>query len=126
LRILTDTHTIFWALSKPQFLSVDAVKALTDADEVLVSVVNLWEMVLKKNKPDAPIVDPIRWWDDLITPQNFTTLPILYEHVRALASLHGHHSDPFDRMLIAQCTTEKLTLVSKDTQMLPYGIPVVW
>jgi PIN domain nuclease of toxin-antitoxin system len=105
---------------------MEAAKALADADEVLVSMVNLWEMILKKGKPGALSDDPVSWWDDLVTAQNFTTLPIFYAHVKALAQLDAHHNDPFDRMLIAQCISEGLTLVSKDSQIPPYGIPVIW
>jgi PIN domain nuclease of toxin-antitoxin system len=36
------------------------------------------------------------------------------------------HKDPFDRILIAQCVVEKLTLVSKDAALAEYGVPVIW
>lgn len=53
LRILTDTHTIFWALSSPERLSAKAKKALDEADEVIVSSVNLFELILKKGRPSG-------------------------------------------------------------------------
>ena len=37
-----------------------------------------------------------------------------------------HHSDPFDRLLIAQAQVEGLTLVSADRQMKNYNLPVLW
>lgn len=32
------------------------------------------------------------------------------------------HKDPFDRMLIWQCISNKLTLISKDSEMIHYKI----
>jgi PIN domain nuclease of toxin-antitoxin system len=47
--VLTDTHALVWALSDPASLSSAAKKVLTNA-EVTVSVINLWELVLKNRK----------------------------------------------------------------------------
>ena len=37
-----------------------------------------------------------------------------------------HHTDPFNRMLIAQAQTEKVTLVTDDRGVEPYDVPVLW
>jgi PIN domain nuclease of toxin-antitoxin system len=41
------------------------------------------------------------------------------------ASLPLHHRDPFDRMLIAQAQAEGLTLVTDDSQIARYQVPVM-
>jgi PIN domain nuclease of toxin-antitoxin system len=46
--------------------------------------------------------------------------------VDRLAELQPHHRDPFDRMLVAQAIAEGLTIISKDSALGRYGVPVVW
>jgi PIN domain nuclease of toxin-antitoxin system len=36
------------------------------------------------------------------------------------------HNDPFDRILIAQTITEKLTLITSDEKIKKYNIPVLF
>jgi PIN domain nuclease of toxin-antitoxin system len=37
-----------------------------------------------------------------------------------------HHRDPFDRLLVAQATSERLALVSADSRLAAYGAQLVW
>lgn len=48
--------------------------------------------------------------------------------LRALAveTLPPHHVDPFDRLLVAQAQMEKLTLVTRDTRLQAYAVPIIW
>ncbi|MBA2430831.1 MAG: hypothetical protein H0V56_01800 [Chthoniobacterales bacterium] len=49
--------------------------------------------------------------------------------VRHLQVLHGlprHHSDPFDRMLVAQAQADDITVVSSDRSFEHYGGPRIW
>ena len=52
-------------------------------------------------------------------------LPIAPEHVEIVASLPFHHRDPFDRLLVAQCTREGLAIATQDPQFAKYGLTVV-
>jgi PIN domain nuclease of toxin-antitoxin system len=53
-------------------------------------------------------------------------LPVTLEHAAAVETLPWHHRDPFDRMLVAQAMVERAVLVSGDTALRAYGVPVVW
>ncbi|GAH92408.1 unnamed protein product, partial [marine sediment metagenome] len=35
------------------------------------------------------------------------------------------HGDPFDRMLVAQCQIEGLTLVTRDPNIKGYDVPIL-
>ncbi len=48
-------------------------------------------------------------------------LPISPAHAAAIDTLPLHHSDPFDRMLLAQAQCEQLTLLTHDQTLAPYG-----
>src|SRR5258707_1183709 len=43
-----------------------------------------------------------------------------------LLGLPLHHRDPFDRLLIAQALTEKVSIVSDDAKLDAYGVTRLW
>jgi PIN domain nuclease of toxin-antitoxin system len=125
LKVLTDTHTLVWALSEPEALGVQARVALTESP-FTASVANLWELILKSRKPGALVADPLPWWEKYVVRSRIPALAIRTAHIRALAGLPEFHKDPFDRILVAQALAEGLTLATKDAVLARYGVPVVW
>ena len=125
MKVLTDTHSLVWALSDPASLSAPARTVLAEA-EVMASVANLWELLLKTRKKDALLADPLAWWEKYVLATRIPTLGIRTGHVMALGRLPEIHKDPFDRILVAQAMVEKLPLVSKDSHLAAYGIPMIW
>ena len=55
-------------------------------------------------------------------------LPLEIEHIEALNEIarFSDHTDPFDRMLIAQAKSEGLNVMTADAQFSRYKINVVW
>jgi PIN domain nuclease of toxin-antitoxin system len=47
-------------------------------------------------------------------------------HALEVERLPRHHTDPFDRLLIAQAMSEGLTMVTGDRQFGRYDVPVIW
>lgn len=125
MKVLTDTHSIVWALSTPDSLSKKARNALTEND-VIVSVASLWELLLKKDKGDALLSDPLFWWDKYVLASGIATLSIRNAHIIALGKLPDLHKDPFDRILVAQSISEGMPLVTKDKQLSRYGASTIW
>lgn len=124
MKVLTDTHTLVWALSDPDSLSATARTVLIES-EVVSSVANLWELLLKLSKKDALLTDPLAWWEKYVA-NSTRTLAIRLPHVVALGHLPDIHKDPFDRILVAQARVEELPLVSKDVHLSAYGIQLIW
>ncbi len=56
---------------------------------------------------------------------DFQTLTITAAHAVDAAALPPHHSDPFDRMLIAQARAETLTLISVDNRFPKYDVELL-
>jgi len=125
VKVLTDTHTLVWALTEPEKLGRAARRAL-DTSPFTASVANLGELVWKKRKPGALLSDPIPWWDRYVARSEIPTLALRVAHIEALAALPDYHQDPFDRILLAQAAAENLTLVSCDKQLAQYGVRVIW
>ncbi len=125
MKVLTDTHTLVWALTGSEPLGAAAHAALASSP-FTASVANLWELVLKFRKPGALIADPLPWWEKYVVGPRIPTLAIRIPHIRRLAGLPDLHNDPFDRILVAQALAEGMTLATKDAMLARYGAPVVW
>jgi len=121
--LLLDTHVLLWWLSSDPSLSPAAREAIARPDaDVAVSAASAWEISIKTalGKLTAP--------GDLeaqLARHRFTPLPITVAHALLAGSLPGHHDDPFDRMLVAQARTERMTLVTRDPRIGLYGVPTV-
>lgn len=101
----------------------DALAAI-DAPEnvVAVSPVSPWEIEVKRatGKLEAP--------NDLarqLERARFVPLPITIAHGIAAGALPLHHSDPFDRMLVAQAQLEGMTIVTSDPKIGRYQVAVL-
>lgn len=64
----------------------------------------------------------------LVVKNQFKILDFDFEHYQRLETLPFFHNDPFDRMLIAQASSEKLTLITQDSKFASYDqlVPVLW
>jgi PIN domain nuclease of toxin-antitoxin system len=60
-----------------------------------------------------------------IDPSGFLELPIRATHAAGVADLALHHTDPFDRLLIAQAITEPLKFLTVDPIFAKYSDLVV-
>ena len=125
MKVLTDTHTLVWALSLPEALGAQ-VRVELAGSPFTASAANLWELVLKSSKPGALIANPLPWWEKYVVRSRIPTLAIRTAHIRALAGLPPFHNDPFDRILVAQALAEGLTLATNDSALSRYGAPIIW
>jgi PIN domain nuclease of toxin-antitoxin system len=129
VRVLVDTHCWLWALARPEALNTDAAELLGDAKtDVIFSAVSVWEIAIKSalGKLRISLNNEEDSLFDIIDRQSFTPLPILHSHARQVANLPHHHTDPFDRLLIAQAQIENLPVLTADDQFLRYEIEVIW
>jgi PIN domain nuclease of toxin-antitoxin system len=117
---LLDTNIALFALGAPGRLS-RAAKAALEAGPNLLSVVSYWEVTLKCAKGALDIDNPELWWRDALVRLAAMPLVLRPEHVSGVNRLPMHHKDPFDRVLIAQATAEKLALVTSDRDMSCYA-----
>lgn len=120
---LVDTHVLLWWFDNPAKLSHDARSTIQSSQNAIyVSSVSAWEIIIKKQLGKLTVPDRIF---SLIAQENFIELPITIQHTRALEALPLHHSDPFDRLLIAQARAEKATIITRDSAFKKYGAPLV-
>ena len=121
-RLLLDTEALIWWDDDDPKLGPDARDAIRNADDVYVSAASAWEIVIKKTLGKLRTT---RRPADAVSDGGFRTLPVSFEHAEAVAGLIQHHSDPFDRLIIAAATVEGLTVLSSDEKFRLYPIPLV-
>lgn len=123
MNILLDTHVLIWALENNPTLSDDARECIIRAGNlVFVSSASIWEISIKKELGKLEIPDNLQ---EEIELHRFTSLYISHDHAELAGKLPLIHKDPFDRMLIAQAITEKLTLVTRDEQIISYNVSTI-
>ncbi|MBS3965754.1 MAG: type II toxin-antitoxin system VapC family toxin [Truepera sp.] len=123
MNLLLDTHALIWVFSRNARLSKGAADAIRDGSNlVFVSAATAWEIAIKKALGKLKVPGD---YQAGLKRYRFTPLDITSEHALAVEYLPPHHSDPFDRLLVAQAQLEKLILVTADPRLKAYGIAVL-
>jgi PIN domain nuclease of toxin-antitoxin system len=122
MRLLLDTHTLLWFVSADPQLSSAAHTMLADPQKRrVVSVVSLWEIAIKHSLGRLPLSLPLAdFIAQHVTLSRVQLLPITVPHILKVAQLPHYHSDPFDRLLIAQALAENIPIVSVDGKFDQY------
>jgi len=122
VRLLLDTHVFLWWRAGRE-MRAEAMDAIRTADDVFVSAASAWEVSIKaaigKLRLTASFADGV-------AQSGFVPLPINLHHAAVAGELPLYHRDPFDRMLLAQARLERLTLISHDRRLEPYGSAIIW
>jgi PIN domain nuclease of toxin-antitoxin system len=123
VKLLLDTHVLLWWQRDDRRLNAAARRAIAGADLVWVSAASGWEVAIKSALGRLRLDEPFRV---LVAADDFTELPLTLAHTERLQSLPAHHSDPFDRILVAQALVERATIVSHDRALEPYCADILW
>ena len=119
MKFLLDTHIFLWAVAGDRRLKASARARLAAAESVYVSAGSIWEIAIKarlgKIEGDAASLATA------IETSGFVELPITARHAAAVSALPLHHTDPFDRLLLAQAFSEPLHLLTADQALAVYG-----
>lgn len=123
MRVLLDTHVLLWSIDDPDRIGREAQRAFrTEVTQVVVSVVNLWEVAIKRRLGhlDAPENLP-----QVVADLGHQILDVGAEHAWHVRTLPLHHGDPFDRLLVAQAQIEDIPLITHDRVLERYDIRVI-
>jgi len=123
VQFLLDTHVLLWSLAGDDRLGDRAVDLIEDGRNVVyVSAASIWEISIKRSLGKLRVPGDV---PTEVDAASFIRLPISFEHAVEVAALPDLHADPFDRMLIAQARTDRLTLMTDDALMQRYDVQLI-
>ena len=97
------------------------------SNTIMLSVASLWEIQIKQNLGKLVLHAPLQ---ELVESQQVTNkieiLDIQASHVYSLASPPDYHRDPFDRIIVSQGVSEKLTIITHDSVLQKYPVQTLW
>jgi PIN domain nuclease of toxin-antitoxin system len=126
VRLLIDTATLIYAVEAPERLTKRASAALRNPGNVLeLSTISITEIAIKESVGKLRVTAAIV--RQAVQDLDIRILPYTGEHGFRLFELLPHHSDPFDRQIIAQALFEKLPVVTPDEKFKLYsGLKIIW
>jgi PIN domain nuclease of toxin-antitoxin system len=113
MKVLLDSHAIYWWAIGSERLSARARALIEDkTNVVMVSAVSFYELdnKMRLNKLDLKPQE-LR---AAVTASGLQTLSITDLHAELAASFDWDHRDPWDRILAAQTRLEHCVLISTD------------
>lgn len=123
--LLLDTHVFLWWDSDHASLPRQVKALIADAaNRALISAGSVWEIAIKRRlgklsfngSPTAAIA-----------ANGFEALPVLPLDAEQAGVLAWTHTDPFDRLLVAQAQRLGATLITADSAMRDYnGVALLW
>jgi PIN domain nuclease of toxin-antitoxin system len=127
MKILLDTHIFLWYITAdPKLPATFRVAVQDPANEVYLSVVSVWEAVIKHalgklSLPGAPAT----YLPQQRAAHRIASLPVEEGAMPHLAALAPVHRDPFDRLLVAQALQYGLTVATVDPDVSAYPIALL-
>jgi PIN domain nuclease of toxin-antitoxin system len=126
VRFLLDTVTFIWSATSPELISKKALVALRNENAVReLSAISLSEIAIKQSKGKLSLSK-----DNVIAAiadLRLRILPYTADHAYELFDLPWCHSDPFDRLIIAQALSENIPVVTSDEKFELYeGLAIIW
>jgi len=127
--ILLDTHVLVWLASDTKRLSATARNSIQTHTKALhVSIVSAWEisLLVKRGRLKLPL-PPENYFTRAVAHHGLIEMPLTRRIAQCSVNLPDLHNDPFDRILIAECQTHDLSLISCDSTLSRYpNLNVIW
>jgi PIN domain nuclease of toxin-antitoxin system len=125
MRLLLDSHTVYWWMIGSPRLSTPARALIVDKGHaVRVSAASIYELEFKARRRRIEL--PPQELRAALRRNAVEDLAITLDHAEYAAHLNWAHRDPWDRILAAQARLENCALVSLDTVFDEIGLERLW
>lgn len=115
-QILLDTHVLIWWVEASPHVKASWVETILDPDNsVYVSAASAWEIETKKRIGTLEFAHDV---GDIAAQLGFEYLAVTMLHASAAGSMEWRHSDPFDRMLVAQAVQNEMLFITSDRSIM--------
>jgi PIN domain nuclease of toxin-antitoxin system len=127
MKLLLDTHIFIWYVRNAPELPDVIRDAIRDpGNEIFLSVVSLWESIIKFQLGKLPLPEPPQTFLPRLRDQHLIHSLLVDEpSVLQLAELPPLHRDPFDRLLICQAIQHGLFIATVDQAFAAYPVPLL-
>jgi len=128
MNVLLDTHVFLWWIVDDPRLSPRARKIIGNGENTLfLSAASAWEIAIKAKLGRLKLPDdPERFIPEQMALNAIESLPVQVSHALHVYTLPEYHSDPFDRIIIAQAQLEGLPILTADPQISRYEVDTIW
>lgn len=128
MKLLLDTCTFLWLTLGSSDLSKAAAAAfLNQENEKYLSAASAWEIAVKHSLGRLPLPrKPELYIAEIREKSGIESLPIEEEAALYTSRLPKLHSDPFDRILVAQAVVHGMVIVTPDEAIAQYAARVLW
>ncbi len=128
MKYLLDTMVWLWSLGPTEKIGHDGLEVISrGAEDIYLSVASSWEVAIKTQLGKFQLPEePVGYVPRRLAEQGIRPLAITLDHSLRVYELPLHHSDPFDRLIIAQAIAEKMTILTADRAFAKYSVDVVW
>ena len=106
-------------------LTKRTIQLISAEDHVNVSACSLFEISLKLKRSQLDLGrfrSAKAFWEEATAAYELEDLPILSEDFHSAVSLPDYHSDPFDRIIIAQAMRTRSEIVTYDRCFSQYMV----
>ncbi len=127
--LLLDTCALLMLAGRREDLPDKVIKKLAaQADELFVSTISSFEIVLKSRLGKLVLPMPAEeWYRKAVEGYSIEEIPVSSAIAMKSASLPFLHKDPCDRIIIATAVEHKMPVVTADQIIAQYpGIKVIW
>lgn len=126
MKLLLDTHIVLSIVNeRTADLPAALGRALADPDsEFYVSVASLWEIAIKWRLGKLKLSGDLELLPEIVISCGLELIPINEHHVLATVQPEPTTRDPFDRLLLAQCSVEELRLLTVDRALISHRLAV--
>ena len=128
MKLLLDTCTFLWLASGSNELSKPAGEAFLDTEnELYLSASSAWEISTKYALGRLPLPKvPELYIAEVRERSDIETLAIDEESAIFTSRLPRWHTDPFDRILVAQAIVHGMVIVTPDPEIRKYAARILW
>jgi PIN domain nuclease of toxin-antitoxin system len=127
VNLLIDTHAVIWFVAGDRRLSRAARTAMEqDRARLHISVASVWEVAIKASRQRLALRLPVQGYIADRIDEGYGLLRVEGTHAAAVGHLPFHHHDPFDRLLVAQALSDRMSIVTRDRVFKKYGVDTIW
>lgn len=124
--LLLDTHVWVYYAGVPNELLPAVVRTIDKARDtglLFISVISIWEIALLVRKKRLALpMSPARWTEEALKLTGLNLLAFTPEiAIESVDLPEPMHKDPADRILVASARVERMTLVTRDREVLAFA-----